>query len=58
MFPDPEYSPAWQFEIHELEMRVRAEMARLKPEQWAVIVYRYYLGYCESEISNVIGSSL
>lgn len=58
VFPDPQADPARQFETQERETRVRKALAALKPEQRAVLVYRYYLGYSESEISAIEGSPL
>jgi RNA polymerase sigma-70 factor (ECF subfamily) len=48
--PDPTPDPAAQAEAHEEERAVREALAALSPEQRAVVVFRYYLGYTESEM--------
>lgn len=56
--PDPHPNPEAAVEDAELEQWVRAALLRLAPEQRAVIVLRYYLGYTETEISEELGSPI
>ncbi len=58
VFPDEQADPARLVEAQEQESRVRTALAALTPEQRAVLVYRYFLGYSESEISTAEGSPL
>jgi RNA polymerase sigma-70 factor, ECF subfamily len=46
--------PARHFDGKEDEQAVREALQKLTPDQRAVIVMRYYLGYSESEISQEI----
>lgn len=52
VFAESDADPADVLESQELARRVQAALNRLKPEQRAVIVLRYYLGYSETEISS------
>jgi RNA polymerase sigma-70 factor (ECF subfamily) len=47
-----------QAEAHEEEQSVREALATLSPEQRAVVVLRYYLGYTESEIAHELEKPL
>jgi RNA polymerase sigma-70 factor (ECF subfamily) len=54
--PDPQPGPAAALETADLERAVREALLALTPEQRAVIVLRYYLGYTEREMSQELGS--
>jgi RNA polymerase sigma-70 factor (ECF subfamily) len=56
--PDPAPDPAAQVEEAEQVEAVRRALKSLPPEQRAVIVLRYYLGYSEGEISTQLGDPL
>jgi len=58
VLPDPTPDPATQAEIHEEEQAVREALAVLSPEQRAVVVFRYYLGYTESEMARELEEPL
>ncbi len=55
---DPAPDPAALAEAHEQEAAVRAALSALSPEQRAVIVLRYYLGYTESEMARELEKPL
>ncbi len=54
--PDPQPGPAASVETADLERAVWEALQALTPEQRAVIVLRYYLGYTEQEMSEELGS--
>ena len=58
VLPDLLTDPAMQAEAHEEEQSVREALATLSPEQRAVVVLRYYLGYTESEIAHELEKPL
>ncbi len=58
VLPDPTPDPAAQAETHEEEQAVREALAVLSPEQRAVVVFRYYLGYTESEMARELEEPL
>jgi RNA polymerase sigma-70 factor (ECF subfamily) len=58
VLPDPALDPAAQAEAHEQEQAVQAALDALSPEQRAVVVFRYYLGYTESEMARELNEPL
>ncbi len=58
VLPDPTPDPDAQAETHEEEQAVREALAVLSPEQRAVVVFRYYLGYTESEMARELKEPL
>jgi RNA polymerase sigma-70 factor (ECF subfamily) len=56
--PDPQPGPAAALETADREQAVREALLALTPEQRAVIVLRYYLGYTEREIAQEVGSPI
>jgi RNA polymerase sigma-70 factor, ECF subfamily len=55
---DSALDPATLAEVHEEEQAVQAALAALSPEQRAVVVFRYYLGYTESEMARELEEPL
>jgi len=53
---DPNPGPEQVAGEAEMQEMVRAALARLSPEQRAVIVLRYYLGYSESAMAQLLSS--
>ena len=54
LLADPAPGPAVEAERAELRAAVAAALARLSPEQRAVIVLRYYLDYSEKEMAEAL----
>ncbi len=51
---DPGLRPEDAASEAEMQATVRAALARLSPEQRAVVVLRYYLGYTEAEMADLL----